>query len=216
MPAPKPRPVRVPAREVSCSRRPRMSQAPPDPPVKPPIAPPAMGPMTAGWLPSNAVSQRTNRHARGGTEEDRQPLARGDLAAVQLLLALLLLRFFGLLGLVAVLGEGETREGHHGEERQGDEGGAHDRGAYQTRTFPRSGLHATASGSGAAPIHMSDSLVSELKSLIVRELNLEGRDPASIVDSAPLFGEGLGLGSARRPPAGHGRRGAIRRAHPRG
>ncbi|MBK7397428.1 MAG: hypothetical protein IPJ34_14320 [Myxococcales bacterium] len=42
---------------------------------------------------------------------------------------------------------------------------------------------------------MSDSLVSELKSLIVRELNLEGRDPASIVDSAPLFGEGLGLDS---------------------
>ena len=39
------------------------------------------------------------------------------------------------------------------------------------------------------------SLKIELKSLIVRELNLEGRDPASIGDDAPLFGEGLGLDS---------------------
>ncbi|MEO7092401.1 MAG: phosphopantetheine-binding protein [Polyangiales bacterium] len=39
------------------------------------------------------------------------------------------------------------------------------------------------------------TLKVELKSLIVRELNLEGRDPASIEDSAPLFGEGLGLDS---------------------
>ena len=42
---------------------------------------------------------------------------------------------------------------------------------------------------------MSDTLRSELKTLIVRELNLEGRDPSSIVDDAPLFGEGLGLDS---------------------
>ncbi len=34
----------------------------------------------------------------------------------------------------------------------------------------------------------------ELKELIVRELKLEGRDPATIEDEAPLFGEGLGLG----------------------
>ena len=29
----------------------------------------------------------------------------------------------------------------------------------------------------------------------MRELNLEGRDPSSIADDAPLFGEGLGLDS---------------------
>lgn len=40
-----------------------------------------------------------------------------------------------------------------------------------------------------------ESLRAELKALIVRELNLEGRDPQSIVDDAPLFGEGLGLDS---------------------
>ena len=39
------------------------------------------------------------------------------------------------------------------------------------------------------------SVKSDIKALIVRELNLEGRDPASIVDDAPLFGEGLGLDS---------------------
>lgn len=38
-------------------------------------------------------------------------------------------------------------------------------------------------------------LKSEIKQLIVRELNLEGRDPTSIEDDAPLFGEGLGLDS---------------------
>ncbi len=35
----------------------------------------------------------------------------------------------------------------------------------------------------------------EIKRLIVRELNLTGRDPAAIEDEAPLFGEGLGLDS---------------------
>jgi acyl carrier protein len=38
-------------------------------------------------------------------------------------------------------------------------------------------------------------LKTQLKELIVRELNLEGRDPASIEDDAPLFGEGLALDS---------------------
>jgi acyl carrier protein len=39
-------------------------------------------------------------------------------------------------------------------------------------------------------------LHSELKRLIVVELNLKGRDPASIGDDQPLFGEGgLGLDS---------------------
>jgi len=38
-------------------------------------------------------------------------------------------------------------------------------------------------------------LKTEIKELIVRELNLEGRDPATIEDDAPLFGEGLGLDS---------------------
>lgn len=38
-------------------------------------------------------------------------------------------------------------------------------------------------------------LTEELKSLLVSELNLAGKTPASIDDDAPLFGEGLGLDS---------------------
>jgi len=38
-------------------------------------------------------------------------------------------------------------------------------------------------------------LCSELKRLIVSELNLKGRDPETIEDDAPLFGAGLGLDS---------------------
>ena len=39
-------------------------------------------------------------------------------------------------------------------------------------------------------------LKGEIKALLVSELNLEGRDPASIEDQAPLCGEGgLGLDS---------------------
>ncbi len=38
-------------------------------------------------------------------------------------------------------------------------------------------------------------LRSELKRLIVAELNLKGRDPETIEDDAPLFGAGLGLDS---------------------
>jgi acyl carrier protein len=37
-------------------------------------------------------------------------------------------------------------------------------------------------------------LRSELKSLIVTELNLKGRDPESIQDEGALFGAGAGLG----------------------
>jgi len=44
-------------------------------------------------------------------------------------------------------------------------------------------------------IEMEAKLRREIKELIVRELNLEGRDPATIEDEAPLFGEGLGLDS---------------------
>lgn len=36
---------------------------------------------------------------------------------------------------------------------------------------------------------------SELKELIVKELNLEGKSPSDIDDAAPLFGAGLGLDS---------------------
>jgi acyl carrier protein len=36
---------------------------------------------------------------------------------------------------------------------------------------------------------------AEIKELLVRELNLEGRDPTTIDDDAPLFGSGLGLDS---------------------
>jgi acyl carrier protein len=42
---------------------------------------------------------------------------------------------------------------------------------------------------------VSAELRREIKQLIVKELNLEGRDPESIQDDAPLFGEGLGLDS---------------------
>lgn len=42
---------------------------------------------------------------------------------------------------------------------------------------------------------MAGSLRREIKELIVSELKLVGRDPASIEDDAPLFGEGLGLDS---------------------
>jgi acyl carrier protein len=38
-------------------------------------------------------------------------------------------------------------------------------------------------------------LRSDLKRIIVTELNLKGRDPESIEDDAPLFGNGLGLDS---------------------
>jgi acyl carrier protein len=38
-------------------------------------------------------------------------------------------------------------------------------------------------------------LRAELKRLIVTELNLQGRDPETIEDDAPLFGAGLGLDS---------------------
>ena len=41
----------------------------------------------------------------------------------------------------------------------------------------------------------SAKLKSEIKILIVTELNLQGKDPASIADDAPLFGDGLGLDS---------------------
>ena len=41
----------------------------------------------------------------------------------------------------------------------------------------------------------SAKLRAELKRIIVMELNLKGRDPESIEDDAPLFGDGLGLDS---------------------
>lgn len=42
---------------------------------------------------------------------------------------------------------------------------------------------------------MTVALRQEIKELIVSELKLVGREPQSIVDDAPLFGEGLGLDS---------------------
>jgi acyl carrier protein len=38
-------------------------------------------------------------------------------------------------------------------------------------------------------------LRSEIKRLLVTELNLKGRDPETIEDDVPLFGAGLGLDS---------------------
>ena len=40
-----------------------------------------------------------------------------------------------------------------------------------------------------------DQVRAELKELIVRELNLDGKAPSDIDDAAPLFGAGLGLDS---------------------
>lgn len=40
-----------------------------------------------------------------------------------------------------------------------------------------------------------DEVRTELKALIVKELNLEGKAPEEIDDAAPLFGAGLGLDS---------------------
>jgi acyl carrier protein len=39
------------------------------------------------------------------------------------------------------------------------------------------------------------ALRTEIKELIIRELNLEGKTPAELDDDAPLFGAGLGLDS---------------------
>jgi len=39
------------------------------------------------------------------------------------------------------------------------------------------------------------ALVTEIKELIIRELNLEGKTPAEVDEGAPLFGAGLGLDS---------------------
>jgi acyl carrier protein len=39
------------------------------------------------------------------------------------------------------------------------------------------------------------TLRREIKQLIVRELNLEGKAPDELDDKAPLFGDGLGLDS---------------------
>lgn len=39
------------------------------------------------------------------------------------------------------------------------------------------------------------ALKDDIKSMIIEELHLGDTDPASIVDDAPLFGEGLGLDS---------------------
>jgi acyl carrier protein len=38
-------------------------------------------------------------------------------------------------------------------------------------------------------------LRTEIKQLIIRELNLQGKSPSELDDTAPLFGEGLGLDS---------------------
>lgn len=40
-----------------------------------------------------------------------------------------------------------------------------------------------------------DALLTEIKELIVQELDLRGRTAADIDSEAPLFGEGLGLDS---------------------
>jgi acyl carrier protein len=41
----------------------------------------------------------------------------------------------------------------------------------------------------------STSLRHEIKQLIIRELNIEGKSPDELDDKAPLFGDGLGLDS---------------------
>lgn len=63
-------------------------------------------------------------------------------------------------------------------------------------------MRALAEGGGARwflitrrPAMDPSELRQQLKELMVAELNLEGKSPADIDDSAPLFGEGLGLDS---------------------
>ena len=41
----------------------------------------------------------------------------------------------------------------------------------------------------------STEVRQQLKEMMVSELNLEGKSPSDIDDSAPLFGDGLGLDS---------------------
>jgi acyl carrier protein len=41
----------------------------------------------------------------------------------------------------------------------------------------------------------SVTIRTQIKELIIRELNLEGKTPAELEDNAPLFGAGLGLDS---------------------
>lgn len=45
------------------------------------------------------------------------------------------------------------------------------------------------------PLRERDTVIADLKELIVRTLRLEDVSPEDIVDSEPLFGEGLGLDS---------------------
>lgn len=45
------------------------------------------------------------------------------------------------------------------------------------------------------PLLERDTVIANLKELIVRTLRLEDVSPEDIVDSEPLFGEGLGLDS---------------------
>ena len=45
------------------------------------------------------------------------------------------------------------------------------------------------------PLLKRETVISDLKDLIVRTLRLEDVSPGDIVDSEPLFGEGLGLDS---------------------
>jgi len=48
------------------------------------------------------------------------------------------------------------------------------------------------SAESAASASSASALESELKQMIVRELNLEDVDPAELKDDAPLFGDGAG------------------------
>ena len=45
------------------------------------------------------------------------------------------------------------------------------------------------------PLRERDTVIADLKELIVRTLRLEDVSPEDIVDSEPIFGEGLGLDS---------------------
>ena len=45
------------------------------------------------------------------------------------------------------------------------------------------------------PLRERDTVIADLKELIVRTLRLEDVSPEDVVDSEPLFGEGLGLDS---------------------
>src|SRR5262249_25883064 len=155
-------------------------------------------------------------------DEDGEPLARCDLTAVLLAFVRLpRVRPLGPRGRSdredrgsegdgdgsgARGGDGPTEHAREGITRPAERGrisavaracspGRRVLGGVGPATAPRPRRLTPMAAISRIPLMDVGTLKTELKSLIVRELNLEGRDPATIQDDAPLFGDGLGLDS---------------------